>query len=141
TTLSMSRCRLVVSTIVLAVLVSPALVKGETASHDYPIQPVDATEVRFRDSFWRPRIDINRNQTIPYCFEKCEEFGRMDNFHAAAGKPGAKWTGSFGFNDSDVSKVIEGASACLMTQQDPKLVAYLDELIQLFDAAQEPDGY
>lgn len=110
-------------------------------ANDYPIAPTPATSVEFNDTFWGPRIDTNRRVTIPYCFGKCEEFGRMENFRAAAGEPDARWTGRFGFNDSDVSKVIEGASACLMTQPDADLEKYLDELIVLFQEAQESDGY
>ena len=78
--------------------------------------------------------------TIPYDFEKCEETGRIDNF-AKAGKlmPG-EFRGIF-FDDSDVYKVIEGASYSLAVHPDPKLDAYLDKLIAKIAAAQEPDGY
>jgi DUF1680 family protein len=37
--------------------------------------------------------------------------------------------------------VIEGASYSLAVQYDPKLDAYLDSVITLIAAAQEPDGY
>jgi DUF1680 family protein len=36
--------------------------------------------------------------------------------------------------------VIEGAAYCLALAPDPKLDAYLDELIAKIAAAQEPDG-
>jgi DUF1680 family protein len=45
------------------------------------------------------------------------------------------------FNDSDVFKVVEGAAYVLQNHYDPKLDHYLDSLITLFAAAQEPDGY
>ncbi|RMG03908.1 MAG: glycoside hydrolase family 127 protein, partial [Planctomycetota bacterium] len=45
------------------------------------------------------------------------------------------------FNDSDVYKVIEGAAYTLAIAYDPKLDAYLDDLIAKIAAAQEDDGY
>lgn len=35
---------------------------------DYPIRPVPAHRVEFRDGFWWPRLEVNRTVTIPYCF-------------------------------------------------------------------------
>lgn len=37
--------------------------------------------------------------------------------------------------------MIEGASYSLAVEYDPKLDAYLDSVINLISAAQEPDGY
>jgi uncharacterized protein (DUF433 family) len=45
------------------------------------------------------------------------------------------------FDDTDVYKVIEGASYALTVQPDPKLDAYIDGLIAKIAAAQEKDGY
>jgi uncharacterized protein len=45
------------------------------------------------------------------------------------------------FDDTDVYKVIEGASYTLSVHPDPQLEAYLDGLIIKIAAAQEPDGY
>ena len=45
------------------------------------------------------------------------------------------------FNDSDVFKVIEGASYSLQVHYDPELKSYLDNLIAKIAAAQEEDGY
>jgi hypothetical protein len=113
---------------------------------DYPFEPVPFTAVHLTDSFWAPRIETNRLTTIPYAFGKCEEAGRMDNFIRAAavlrGEPlsNTNVTG-YPFDDSDVYKIIEGASYVLATQPDQKLRAYLDKVIGEIGAAQEPDGY
>ena len=45
------------------------------------------------------------------------------------------------FDDTDVYKVIEGASYTLSVHPDPKLDAYVDGLIEKIAAAQEKDGY
>lgn len=108
---------------------------------DYPIRPVAAHHVRFTDVFWQPRLEVNRTATIPTSFQLCEETGRIENFRVAAGISDKKWTGHFGFNDSDVSKIIEGALYSLMTHPDQKLAAYVDSLIALMADAQEEDGY
>lgn len=107
---------------------------------DYPFKPVPFTSVQVEDSFWTPRLETNRLTTVWYDFKKCEETGRIDNF-AKAGKliPG-DFVGT-PFDDSDVYKVIEGASYTLALHPDPKLDEYLDGVIAKIAAAQEPDGY
>ena len=123
--------------VTIAVLVSTVL--GQ--STDYPIRPVPAHQVKFADGFWSPRLEINRTVTIPASFRMCDQTGRIENFKVAGGLSDKKWTGRFGFNDSDVSKIIEGAAYSLMTHPDAKLDAYVDELIGYMAAAQEEDGY
>ncbi len=108
---------------------------------DYPHQPVPFTDVKLTDSFWQPRIETNRTVTIPYAFYRSEETGRLENFKVAGGLSEKSWTGGYGFNDSDVSKIIEGASYCLSVKEDPKLDAFLDDLISWYAAAQEDDGF
>lgn len=47
----------------------------------------------------------------------------------------------FSFDDTDVYKTIEGASYVLQTYPDEKLKAYIDSVLDVVGAAQEPDGY
>lgn len=47
----------------------------------------------------------------------------------------------YSFDDTDVYKTIEGASYLLQTYPDKKLEAYIDSVLILVTAAQEPDGY
>ena len=47
----------------------------------------------------------------------------------------------FSFDDTDVYKTIEGASYILQTYPDKKLKAYIDSVLDVVAAAQEPDGY
>ena len=109
--------------------------------HDYPYQPVDFTKVKLTDKFWHPRIETNRTVTVPYAFKQSEKTGRIENFKVAGGLSDKRWTGGFGFNDSDVNKIIEGASYCLSVKPNPELDKYLDELISYYAAAQEEDGF
>jgi uncharacterized protein len=112
----------------------------ELISGAYPFQPVPFNHVKIDDQFWAPRIETNRIVTIPYDFKKCEETGRINNFAVAAGVKQGKFIG-MPYDDSDVYKVIEGASYSLQQYYDPKLDAYLDSIIGLIAGAQEEDGY
>jgi uncharacterized protein len=110
------------------------------AAQDYPIVPVPFTKVTVHNGFWKTRLDTNRNVTLPYDFEKCEETNRIRNFEIAGGLKEGEFEGIF-FNDSDVFKVCEGAAYCLALEPDPELETYMDNLIAIFAAAQEDDGY
>jgi DUF1680 family protein len=109
-------------------------------SQDYPIVPVPFTSVSINGGFWHPRLATNRTVTLPFDFKKCEETGRISNFAIAGGLAKGTFKG-LRYDDSDVFKVVEGASYSLQTQYDARLDRYLDSLITLFAAAQEPDGY
>jgi uncharacterized protein len=123
----------------------PAKSKAIQPPKDYPVQPVSFTAVHIDDVFWAPRIKTNRTVTIPFAFQKCEETGRVDNFVRAAaalrGEHVDRKIPPYPFDDTDVYKVIEGASYTLSVQYDAKLDAYVDNLIVKIAAAQEPDGY
>jgi uncharacterized protein len=106
----------------------------------YRIKPLSFTHVQMTDSFWLPRMETNRKVTIPYAFHKCEETGRIDNFKKAAGLIPGEFEG-IRYNDSDVYKIIEGASYSLSLRDDPELRKYIDEIIEIIAAAQEEDGY
>ena len=110
---------------------------------------------------------MSRRVTVPLAFSKCEETGRYTNFENAAEhlkdpqkvfeiKPG-----TFSFDDTDPYKTIEGASYLLQTYPDMTLPMgadgrialnggavrevllrhYVDSVIGIIAAAQEPDGY
>lgn len=108
---------------------------------DYPIQPVAFTSVHVNDNFWEPKMEVNANVTIPYVLEQCKKNGRMDNFLRAAKKLDGDKLSEFPFDDTDVYKAIEGASYSMQNKKNPKLDRYLDTLINIIGAAQEPDGY
>ena len=114
--------------------------KNEPEKADYKIQGVPFNEVKISDQFWLPKIETNRTITIPSSFAKCEETGRVANFEKAAKKEG-KFGTEFPFDDTDIYKIIEGASYSMSVHPDPKLDRYVDSLITIVGKAQEPDGY
>ncbi len=114
-------------------------VKG--LSQGYPIRPVPFTSVKVTDTFWGQRLKASREVTIPLAFGKCEESGRYANFVKAAHPDDTVHVGGLPFDDTDVYKTIEGASYLLQTYPDKKLSAYIDSVLDIVAAAQEPDGY
>jgi DUF1680 family protein len=124
-----------------AFLLLPGCNAGKNTEGDYPIRPVPFTSVKLTDNFWAPRIKKNADVTIPIAFHFCETTGRVKNFEIAGGIDTGKFQTIYPFDDSDVFKIIEGASYSLQTFPDPKLDAYLDALIYKIGLAQEDDGY
>jgi uncharacterized protein len=112
----------------------------------YPISPVLFTEVKVADSFWSKRLETNRTVSIPHTLQKCVETGRVRNFDIADSVlRGVIEKGTFcsryGFDDSDIYKLLEGIAYSLQTHYDAKLDAQADTLIEKIRRAQEKDGY
>ena len=144
------------SIVLAAASIMPATAqKTKTLSNGYPFSQVPFTSVKIaHDSFWGNRLQAAREVTIPLAFSKCETEHRYKNFEMAAytlQHPGHKgletkeWNVSkfmgFSFDDTDVDKTIKGASYILQTYPDKKLKAYIDSVLDVVAAAQEPDGY
>lgn len=121
----------------------------------YPIAPVPFTQVQITpNTFWGERMEASRTVTIPLAFSKCESEGRYENFVKASHPSDAYDVPSFmgySFDDTDVYKTIEGASYVLSLPVDAKdreakrkhdaLKHYIDSVLDIVAAAQEPDGY
>lgn len=131
------------STLALTALlaVSASAQQRQPLHSGYPIDPVPFTSVKVTDNFWGQRLQASREVTIPLAFSKCEETGRYDNFVKAAHPSDDYKVGGFSFDDTDVYKTIEGASYSLQTYPDKKLEKYIDSILVIVAAAQEPDGY
>lgn len=130
-----------ISTVTAIVLLSMASCAGAGEDENYPIMPVPFTSVKMTDSFWAPRIRKNHEVTIPIAFGYCESTGRVKNFEIAGGLDTGAFQTIYPFDDSDVTKIIEGAAYSLQTFPDPLLEAYVDSLIWKIGLAQEDDGY
>lgn len=113
----------------------------EQLKHGYPIDPVPFTSVKVSDYFWGQRLKASREVTIPLAFSKCEETGRYRNFELAAHPSDTTKVTGYSFDDTDVYKTIEGASYSLQTYPDKQLAHYMDSVLDIVAAAQEPDGY
>ncbi len=120
-------------------------IQAQTNVGVYPYGQVPFTQVKITpNTFWSDRLQAAKEITVPLAFSKCESEGRYENFVKAAHPSDAydvsKFMG-FPFDDTDVYKTIEGASYILQTYPDTKLKAYIDSVLNIVAAAQEPDGY
>jgi hypothetical protein len=104
-----------------------------------PLAPIDFAAVTFTDRFLAPRIQTNRESTIPTIYKQLRATGRL-----------AAWDGTWRkgdpnpphvFWDSDIAKWIEGAAYSLKTHPDKKLERQIDALIAAFIKLQRRDGY
>lgn len=137
------------ATIILSLTVGCLMTASAQKTHTqagYPISPVPFTAVKVTPgTFWGQRLEASRKTTIPLAFSKCEETGRYTNFENAAihlKDPSKTFkVGGLSFDDTDPYKTIEGASYLLQTYPDKKLKAYIDSVLNIIAAAQEPDGY
>jgi hypothetical protein len=109
--------------------------------------PVPFTQVTIEDPFWLPKLQVNRERTIPHIYRQLVETGRIDAFRPDW-QPGPEITarGPWGgtvvmFWDSDVAKWLEAASYSLATHFDSQLDALVDEVIAIVAQAQHADGY
>ena len=103
--------------------------------HDVPIHAV-----KIYDGFWSPRLRKNKDVSIPKLLELLEEHGVVDNFRRLSGRKNVKRRGAL-FTDSDLFKWMEAAAIVLQSENDAKLKATLDSIIDDVLAAQGEDGY
>lgn len=114
---------------------------GQKKYSDYPISMVEIKRVELTDSFWLPKIRTVQNTTIAFSFDKCRKEGRLENFLIAGGTMRGKVRGKMPFDDTDIYKIIEGASYSLISAPNRELNAYLDSVIAIIKTGQEADGY
>lgn len=130
-------------TVIMVFVVASGRLSAQSAG--YPVTQVPFTSVTLtQGTFWGDRVKAVRDVTVPLAFSKCESEGRYANFVKAA-HPSADYDVSsfmtYPFDDTDVYKTIEGASYLLQTYPDKRLEEYMDSVIDIVAAAQEPDGY
>lgn len=125
----------------LLVLLWSLSVHSQNAIYDYPISPLPIKDVILNDNFWGPKIRIIQDTTIQYALDKCKAEGRMESFLIAGGRAKGGVRGKMPFDDTDLYKIIEGASYSLISQPNAALDATLDSVIAIIKIGQEPDGY
>jgi len=127
--------------VIVSVVLGAVAMLGMASDHGYPIDPVPFTSVHVDGGFWGQRLDASRKVTVPLAFSKCKESGRYENFIKAANPSEDYKVGGFSFDDTDVYKTIEGASYLMQTYPDEAMKRYIDSVLVIVAAAQEPDGY
>ncbi len=90
-------------------------------------------DVELHDRFWKPRVAQLRETTLQVLHRRLEAQGVLDDFRRLAGAA----TGprrAMHFSDSDLYKWLEAAALA-------GCVAWCDEVIDLIERVQAPDGY
>lgn len=110
-----------------------------TAASNRSYSPIPFTRVSINDSFWAPRQKTNAEATLRAEYQQLKSTGRIDSLRLdwTPGKtpvPHIFW-------ESDTAKWIEAASCTLASHPDPELARQIDEVIDLLEHAQQPDGY
>ncbi len=113
--------------------------EGAVATKPARWRSVPFTAVTIDDQFWAPRLQLNRERTIPFQYKQLRETGRLGALRLDW-RPGQEPVPHI-FWESDIAKWIEAASYSLATDPDPALDTLVDETIALLAAAQQADGY
>lgn len=113
----------------------------ETTHSPYAkLNPVPVRAVKMQTGFWKTRMDVNREVSIPKLYDLLEEHGVLDNLRRLSGKRNVERRGAF-WTDSDLAKWMEAAAFVLQTTDDPKIKKLLDDAIGDLVAIQCDDGY
>jgi len=111
------------------------------------VEHVSKKNVTIADDFFGYYTELVRNTMLPYQWETlndrisdAEPSHAVKNFRIAAGLEEGDFRG-FVFQDSDVAKWLEAVGHSLMTHPDPELERTADDVIDLLEKAQCPDGY
>ena len=104
------------------------------------LKDVPVRAVRMGDGFWTPRRRVNVERSIPTLLQLLEVNGIVDNFRRLSGRKHVPRRGPL-YTDSDLYKWMEAVGFVLQGQDDPKLRATMDRLIDDVLSAQEPSGY
>ena len=116
------------------------IIKEKT--QDYPVSPVAFSRIRINDSFWLPRLMVQKNETVPFALKKTKSAAenlRRCGAYLRGEKDEMPFTHRF--VSSDLYKVMEGAAYLLNIEPDSALEAQMDELITIIGQAQQEDGY
>ena len=111
------------------------------------IREININQIKIHDPFWSAMQHRMTDTVIPFQ-EKVlndevpgvEKSHAIENFRIAAGLSEGEFYGMV-FQDSDVAKWLEGVAYSLAVKPDNELEARADEIIDVIEKAQQPDGY
>lgn len=108
---------------------------------------ISLNQIKIQDEFWDKYRKLVHEVILKYqwdvmndAIEGAEKSHCIENFKIASGKAKGEFYGEV-FQDSDVAKWLEAVAYSLMEFPDEELEKQADKLINLIEAAQQPDGY
>ena len=103
--------------------------------------------IKIKDDFWSKYVDLAMDVVIPYQWEALNDriadappSYAIHNLKIAAGQMQGEFSGLV-FQDSDLAKWLEAVGYSLAVRPDAELETIADEVIDLLEKAQQPDGY
>ncbi len=110
-------------------------------------QEINLKDIKIKDDFWTKYQVLVYKNVIPYQWDvindripNIEPSHAVKNFKIAAKLEKGEFYG-FVFQDSDLAKWLETFSYSLMIHPDPLMENNADEVIDIIEKAQQPDGY
>ena len=99
-------------------------------------------DCRWTEGFWADKTKVCEESMVPYMGELLKgDIGHgLNNFKIAAGLKEGEHQGEF-WHDADFFKWMEAACYVYGLNGDEKILADLDEIIEIIGKAQEDDGY
>lgn len=104
------------------------------------MRPLPLSDVKLADAFWKARQGALISQGLEHQYQQLVETGRLENFRKAARNERGTFEG-YRFNDSDAYKWLEACAYALALEPAASIHGRIDEVVQLIEGAQEPDGY
>lgn len=111
------------------------------------VEEIKTGQVKIIDGFWSKVQEKVIDVVIPFQEKilndevpNVEKSHAIDNFRIAAGLKQGEFYGMV-FQDSDVAKWLEGVAFSLAVRPDAALEKRADEIIEIIEKAQQPDGY
>lgn len=111
------------------------------------MKEVNLQNVSIKGNFWLDRQNLVREIVIPFqekvMNDEIPDVAKshaLANFRIAAGLEEGEFYGMV-FQDTDVAKWLEGVSYSLALQPDEELEKKADDIIDIIEKAQQPDGY
>jgi uncharacterized protein len=114
-----------------------------TGSPYSALKSINLKDVTWTEGFWKDRINMIHEITIPYLYEvmNMENQGKsVHNMMVASGMKTGVYKGNH-WQDSWIYKWIEMAAVSYVVTGDPGLDKKMDKLIEMIAKAQEDDGY
>ncbi|GHO54538.1 glycoside hydrolase family 127 protein [Ktedonobacter robiniae] len=97
------------------------------------------TTVTIEDTFWAPRLQRVRENTLPMMYEQMKLNNYFDS--EKRGWKRGMHPIPYVFWETDITKWVEAASLSLATHPDAQLDTLLDKTIEFIRSIQQPDGY
>ena len=123
----------------IAILVFLGVLMRHVAAEDpAKIRTLPLRQIRVKDQFWAPKLQVCRERTIPHSWQYVDE--AVGALRKAAGgnvadKCGCTWA------EANLYKVLETAACSLAQFPDKELEKRVDEIVATLAKAQRPDGY